>query len=100
MKPEENKPGSKDPYRYENLARQITQLIRQGTYRTGERIPSVRQMSQQQGISISSVLHAYLTLEDQGLIEARPQSGYYVRASTEIKFPEPEISAPAWILIM
>jgi len=95
MKSEANKPGSKDPYRYENLARQIRQLIRQGTYRPGERIPSVRQMSQQQGISISSVLHAYLTLEDQGLIEARPQSGYYVRASTQLKFPEPEISAPS-----
>ena len=95
MKSEENKLGEKDPYRYEKLTRQITQLIRQGTYRPGERIPSVRQMSRQQGLSISSVLHAYLTLEDQGLIEARPQSGYYVRASTELKFPEPEISAPS-----
>ncbi|HUH98206.1 MAG TPA: PLP-dependent aminotransferase family protein [Anaerolineales bacterium] len=95
MKSEETRPGSKDPYRYEKLTRQITQLIRQGTYRPGERIPSVRQMSRQQGLSISSVLHAYLTLEDQGLIEARPQSGYYVRTGTGLKFPEPEISAPS-----
>jgi len=95
MKSEENKTNNKDLYRYEKLTHQITQLIRQGTYRPGERIPSVRQMSQQQGLSVSSVLHAYLTLEDQGYIEARPQSGYYVRASTELNFPEPEISAPS-----
>jgi DNA-binding transcriptional MocR family regulator len=95
MNSEEEKLSNKHIYRYEKLTHQITQLIRQGTYRPGERIPSVRRMSQQQGISVSSVLHAYLTLEDRGLIEARPQSGYYVRDSSEIKFPEPEISTPS-----
>jgi DNA-binding transcriptional MocR family regulator len=86
---------NKDAYLYESLARHITQLIQQGTYRAGERIPSVRQMSKQQGLSISSVLQAYLMLENQGLLEARPQSGYYVCASTDLKLPEPEISTPS-----
>lgn len=94
-KPEDNAHQNKDGYRYEKLARQIAQLIQHGTYRPGERIPSVRQMSQQQGVSISSVLHAYRGLENQGLIESRPQSGYYVRATTDAKLPEPEISAPS-----
>jgi DNA-binding transcriptional MocR family regulator len=85
----------KHEYRYETLARQITQLIKQGTYRAGERIPSVRQMSKQQAVSISSVMQAYLLLENEGLIEARPQSGYFVRAFTDIKLPELEISAPS-----
>ena len=95
QKLEDNTPPAKDAYRYEILARQITGLIQQGTYRAGERIPSVRQMSKQQGVSISSVMQAYLLLENEGLIEARPQSGYYVRASTDVKLPEPEISAPS-----
>ena len=95
QKPENSTPRIKNEYRYEILARQITNLIKQGTYRPGERIPSVRQMSKQQAVSISSVMQAYLILENEGLIEARPQSGYYVRAFTDVKLPELEISAPS-----
>jgi DNA-binding transcriptional MocR family regulator len=80
--------------RYQELADHLTELIRQGTYPPGGRIPSVRQMSQQQGVSISTVLQAYYLLEDQGLIEARPQSGYYVRARGAERLPEPEMSSP------
>jgi DNA-binding transcriptional MocR family regulator len=80
--------------RYQELTERIAELIRHGTYPPGERIPSVRQMSQQQGLSISTVLQAYSLLESQGLIEARPQSGYYVSAHTEERLPEPETSSP------
>ncbi len=88
------KPPSRDLFRYEQVASQIKQLIEKGTYRPGDRIPSVRQMSQQQGVSISSVLQAYLQLESRGVIEARPQSGYYVCAPASSHLPEPEISSP------
>ena len=80
---------------YRSLADTLISLIEKETYRVGERIPSVRQMSKQQGISISTVLQAYLLLENQGWIEARPQSGYYVRAKAHDQAPEPEISSPA-----
>ncbi|ONT92213.1 2-aminoadipate aminotransferase, partial [Burkholderia cenocepacia] len=63
---------------YEKLADDIERLIRQGVYRHGDRIPSVRQASQQHRISITTVLHAYLLLESRGLLESRPQSGYFV----------------------
>ncbi|HEX9616616.1 MAG TPA: GntR family transcriptional regulator [Anaerolineales bacterium] len=53
---------------YEELANRLAGLIEQGTFRPGERIPSVRQMSRQNGVSISTVLQAYLLLEDRGLI--------------------------------
>jgi DNA-binding transcriptional MocR family regulator len=80
--------------RYQELADRIANLIRQGTYPPGGRIPSVRQMSQQQNLSISTVLQAYSLLERQGLIEPRPQSGYFVRAQTYERLPEPETSSP------
>lgn len=83
------------PLRYRSLADNLISLIEKETYRVGERIPSVRQMSKQQGVSISTVLQAYLLLEDQGWIEARPQSGYYVRGKVREQAPEPEISSPA-----
>lgn len=80
--------------RYQELADRMAELIRKGTYPPDKRIPSIRQMSQQQGVSISTVLQAYYLLEDQGLIEARPQSGYYVRAQAAERLPEPEMSSP------
>ncbi|MBK9928106.1 MAG: PLP-dependent aminotransferase family protein [Anaerolineales bacterium] len=80
---------------YRSLADKLIALIEKDTYRVGERIPSVRQMSKQQGVSISTVLQAYLLLENQGWIEARPQSGYYVRGKAHDQVPEPEISSPA-----
>ncbi len=74
---------------YHRVSEQIHELIRGGTLRPGDRVPSVRRLSHQQGISISTVLQAYQRLEDIGVIESRPQSGYYVRASS-LQMPEPE----------
>lgn len=48
--------------------------------RPGDRLPSVRQFSSQQGVSVPTALHTYATLETRGLIEARPKSGFYVRS--------------------
>lgn len=65
---------------YESLAADIASLIEQGVLRDGDRIQSVRQASQHHNLSVSTVIRAYLLLESRGLIESRPQSGYFVRA--------------------
>ncbi|NYI02574.1 DNA-binding transcriptional MocR family regulator [Cupriavidus plantarum] len=64
---------------YHRLADAIERSIDQGIFRAGERIPSVRQASQQHRISINTVVRAYLLLESRGVIESRPQSGFFVR---------------------
>ena len=64
---------------YESVAGDISMLISSGTLRPGERVPSVRHLSRQKRVSIATVLQAYRLLENRGMIEARPQSGYYVR---------------------
>ncbi len=64
---------------YERVARQVEAQIATGTLRAGDRIPSVRSMSRTARVSISTVVQAYMHLENTGLIEARPQSGFYVR---------------------
>ncbi len=74
--------------RYESLAAEVLEQIHAGTFQVGERLPSVRQISRQKGLSVTTVLQAYHLLEDRGAIEARPQSGYYVRA------PLPPAPAP------
>lgn len=64
---------------YERVAHQIAEQIKAGTLKRGEKIPSVRRMSQSCGVSKSTVIQAYLHLEKLQLIEARPQSGFFVR---------------------
>jgi DNA-binding transcriptional MocR family regulator len=65
---------------YTEVADRVAGLIDKGTLRAGQKVPSVRKLSAQLKVSISTVLHAYRLLEDRGRIVARPQSGYYVRA--------------------
>lgn len=80
---------------YERVAQQITHLIEQGTLRPGDRIPSVRKLVRQQCVSVSTVLQAYQMLENRWLIEARPQSGFYVRAPRWTPAPAPEVFHPS-----
>ncbi len=81
-------------YKYERIADDVAHLIETGALRPGDCIPSVRQMSRQRDVSISTVLQAYYLLEARGLIEARPRSGFYVRTDLPSDLPEPEISSP------
>src|SRR5437016_10473921 len=79
---------------YRQVALRISELIEHGTLRPGERVPSVRKCSAQQSVSIATVMQAYRVLEDRGMIEGRPQSGYYVRAQRWSPPPEPEMTRP------
>jgi DNA-binding transcriptional MocR family regulator len=79
---------------YEAVAGRIEWLIDNETLRPGDRIPSVRKMHRQLSVSISTVMQAYRILEDRGLIEARPQSGYYVRRSLRRRLEEPTVAKP------
>ena len=63
---------------YEELAGEIELQIRNGVYRDGEKLQSIRQTSRQRKVSITTVLKAYLLLESRGLVVSRPQSGYLV----------------------
>lgn len=79
---------------YEQVAHNIEHLVQTGTFKSGERIPSVRVLSKQMEVSVTTVLEAYRMLEDRGLIEARPQSGYYVRAARPDPPAPPELNRP------
>jgi DNA-binding transcriptional MocR family regulator len=77
---------------YQRIAQQLAEDIRRGVYRPGERVPSVRKMSQQLSVSHATVLQAYANLEDQGMIRARPQSGFYVHQTPVLTAPTPDIA--------
>lgn len=77
---------------YEQVAGRIAGLIEQGAFGPGSRVPSVRALARQMEVSVSTVLEAYGYLEDHGVIEARPQSGYYVKARVPSPPAVPRIS--------
>ena len=66
----------------EQLAQRFSQRIHSRLLTDGVRLPSVRQCASQHGVSPSTVVSAYDQLQAQGLIEARPHRGFYVRNST------------------
>ena len=63
---------------YVNLAELLGARIEHGLYRPGDRLPSVRALSLEHGVSLSTVQQAYRHLEDRGLATPKPKSGYFV----------------------
>ncbi|MEN8730744.1 MAG: PLP-dependent aminotransferase family protein [Desulfuromonadales bacterium] len=80
---------------YEEVAGKISFLVEQGTLRPGDRVPSIRKLSKQLQVSINTVKEAYNLLEDRCMLEARPQSGYYVRARLPDLPADPVVDPPA-----
>jgi DNA-binding transcriptional MocR family regulator len=64
---------------HNTVTQEISAMIRGGSLSAGDRLPSVRALSRSRKVSPSTVLKAYEALEANGLVEARPRSGYYVR---------------------
>jgi DNA-binding transcriptional MocR family regulator len=79
--------------RYEQVAEHIRDQVRRGVLRPGERIPSVRMLSRRLGVSVSTVVQGYGLLQDERLIEPRPQSGFYVKPPVR-RPPPPAMSRP------
>jgi DNA-binding transcriptional MocR family regulator len=82
-------------YRYKEVAHFIATLVDNGTLALGARAPSLRQICRQHRISLSTALQAYRLLEDDGVLKARPQSGYYVARDRASGLKTPAISRPS-----
>ncbi len=68
-----------DNFLYHQVADRIGQMIKKGVLKCGDKLLSVRALCKEQDISHSTAFMAYSALEQRGLIESRPKSGYYVR---------------------
>ncbi len=69
-----------ETYKYDQVARYVNELIEKGDLKPGDKAPSLRKLSKQLDVSIATVTQAYVNLEDQGVLSAKPQSGFYVNA--------------------
>ena len=61
------------------LAGRFADRIQQRLLAPGARLPSVRDCAERHGVSPSTVVGAYDLLQARGLVQARPQRGFFVR---------------------
>jgi len=64
---------------YLEMADRLQTQIAAGLFPVGSRLPGVRKLSIQQEVSIATAVSACRELEQRGVLEARPRSGYFVR---------------------
>src|SRR5574343_77719 len=90
---------NEEPLRYEKLAGELAGMIAGGVLGHGDRLPSVRRLARERRLSVSTVVQALRQREDRGLVEARPQSGFFVRHASArhaepLARPTPEAPMP------
>jgi DNA-binding transcriptional MocR family regulator len=79
---------------YLQVAEGLEKMIGDDVLKIGDKLPSVRVLSDEYGISMGTAFQAYYHLESKGLIESRPKSGYYVRFNQK-RFRElPKVMEP------
>jgi len=75
---------------YLDMANKLASMIEENVYKAGEKLPSLRSLHRQNGISIGTVLQAFNHLADKGLITSREKSGYFVSYGFKRKLPPPQ----------
>lgn len=69
--------NSKDPI-YAQIYQQMKALIVSGELKEGDRLPSIRALAKDLGISVITTRRAYDELEQEGYINTVPAKGSYV----------------------
>lgn len=72
---------------YLQLYEQLRSDIINGVYRYGQKLPSKRLMAEETDISVVTVEHSYVLLCDEGYIESKERSGYFVIFREDDSFP-------------
>lgn len=80
---------------YQQIAHALEQLIRKGALKTGDKMPSLRTVCREHGVSLNTAKQVYLELEKKSLIISRPQSGFFVSRTPVNRLPLPEHSKPS-----
>jgi DNA-binding transcriptional MocR family regulator len=74
---------------YITFANKIGSMIDSGIYKAEDKLPSVRVLHKENGLSIGTVLQAFNYLMDKGLVISREKSGYFVNHKICKKLPLP-----------
>lgn len=79
---------------YLQIRDRLSRLIKLGTFKAGDRLPSIRTLAKTIQVNKLTVIEAYSILEADGLIHARPGSGYFINSRSTISQPTKSNFAP------
>lgn len=84
-------------FAYLQLYEQLRKDIVDGVLSYSTKLPSKRMLAEETGVSVITVEHAYSILCDEGYLESRERSGYFViyRENDFLPVPESVFQAPA-----
>lgn len=74
----------------------ILEGIARGEWKETDKIPSVRAMAERLNVHRLTVLKAYQLLLEDGIVEVKYKSGYFVAGKTEDTLPESLTTSPRW----
>lgn len=83
-----------DTHIYKEIAHNIAEKIESGVLKAGEKLPSIRTICREWGVSPGTSLEAYYYLEGKGMIVSRPRSGYFVHVSRKPQIAVPTMTNP------
>lgn len=63
---------------YEQIKEQIVMLVNTGIYKPGDRLPSIRNLSNQLNINVNTIKHSYAQLETEGVINSVQGKGVFI----------------------
>lgn len=67
--------------RYQQIARQIVDAVKDGVLRPGDRLPPQRDLAQAMGVDLTTVTRAYTEVRHSGLLDAQGAGGSYIASS-------------------
>ena len=79
---------------YRRIAERLRLTLSSGALRVGDRMISARKLAEREHVSLPTALEALRCLEAEGLIVARPRSGYYIHQISLPPRAEPARSTP------
>src|SRR5436190_24135042 len=72
---------------YLQVAGEMRQLIANGAYKPGDRLPSVRELRRRYRVSTATIVEAYIRLERDGVVRARERSGFFAAHPPKVAEP-------------
>ncbi len=77
---------------YQNLIDWFQEQLAKGAFVAGDKMPSLRSVAKEQGVSLNTVIHVYEILAKEGWIESQPKSGYFVCHRSQLRAAIPILS--------
>lgn len=71
---------------YEQIENHVQFAVAAGELKTGDQLPTVRELAERLGVNPNTVAKAYRDLEVMGLISGRRGMGYFINSGVQAKF--------------